>query len=171
MPDLERAGFDIDDTLLFSTPAFDVGQASPHAYDTEPFWTLVNGSDRGNSQVKSSTRSIVARYQQRGIEIYAITARSGFGGDGLRAFLSEELGIPMSHVFFEPDGKAERIRSLGLDVYFGDSDSDIEDAMEAGVQAVRVQRSPESSYRNKDGSLRKYQPGRYGEVVVADSEN
>ncbi|MEM1092480.1 MAG: hypothetical protein AAGI67_18980, partial [Pseudomonadota bacterium] len=28
LPDLERAGFDIDDTLLFSTPAFDVGQAS-----------------------------------------------------------------------------------------------------------------------------------------------
>ncbi len=171
LPNIERAGFDIDDTLLFSTPAFDVGQASSHAYDSEPFWTLVNGSDRGNSRVKLSTRQIVERYQARGIPIYAITARSGFGGDGLKSFISDELGIPANHVFFEPDGKADRIRSLRLDVYFGDSDSDIEDAMDAEAKPVRIQRSPKSSYRNKDGSLRKYQPGRYGEAVVADSEN
>lgn len=170
LPDVARAGFDIDDTLLFSTPAFAIGFASPHEYGSEPFWTLVNNSDRGNSEIKSSTQTIVESYRQRGIAVYAITARAGHGGDGLRAFVSEALGIPETNIYFEPDGKTDRIRELRLDVYFGDSDSDMEDAMAAGARAVRIQRSPRSSYRNKDGSLRKYQPGRYAEAVVADSE-
>jgi acid phosphatase (class B) len=169
LPGITRAGFDVDDTLLFSTPAFAVGQASGHAYGELAYWQVVNRSDRGRSSVKQATATIVSHYQQRGIEIFAITARNGAGGDGLQQYLEEVLGIPAANVYFEPDSKSERIRQLGLDVFFGDADSDIKDAQAVGVRAIRIQRSPLSSYRNRDGTPRKYQPGLHGEEIVADS--
>ena len=43
--------------------------------------------------------------------------------------------------------------------------------MEAGVRAIRIQRSPASSYRNEDGTLRKYNPGSMNEEIVLDSED
>lgn len=171
LPGVERAGFDVDDTLLFSTPAFARGFASGHEFGREAFWRVVNTSDADHSVVKRATGHIVETYLEQGIEVYAITARSPEGGDGLRAFLSNALNIPASHVFFEPEQKTQRIQELKLDVYFGDSDSDITDAMEAGTRAIRIQRSPESSYRNPDGTLRKYHPGQFGEEIVDGTEN
>ena len=81
------------------------------------------------------------------------------------------MGIPAENVFFEPNGKVERIRALRLDVFYGDSDSDITDAQAAGVRGIRFQRSPRSSYRNSDGTLAKYHPGEHGETVIPDSED
>jgi acid phosphatase (class B) len=170
MEGVNRAGFDVDDTLLFSTGAFRKGFESGHEYGSEAFWALVNGSDRENSVVKKAARTVVERYRARGIEIFAITARSPFGGIELAKYLNEMLGIPVENVFFEPVAKADRIRAVRLDVFFGDSDTDIKDAMEAGVRAIRFQRSGKSSYKNKDGSLRKYHPGMYGEQIIRDSE-
>ena len=43
--------------------------------------------------------------------------------------------------------------------------------MEAGVRAIRFQRSEKSSYKNQDGSLRKYNPGIYGEEIIWGSED
>jgi acid phosphatase (class B) len=168
---IRRAGFDVDDTLLFSSAAFAQGFASGHEYGSDEFWAIVNNSDREHSTVKQATREIVSSYREHGIELYAITARRAVGGAGLARHLSQVLGIPEANVFFEPDSKTERIRELGLDVYFGDSDTDITDATAAGVRAIRVQRSRKSSYRNEDGTLRKYHPGDYGESVILKSEN
>jgi len=168
---IKRAGFDVDDTLLFSTGAFRVGFESGHEYGSDEFWSLVNSSDKGNSVVKEAARAVVDEYRMRGIEIFAITARPPVGGSGLAGFLNETLGIPENNVFFEPTTKIARIRETRLDVFFGDSDSDIEDAMQAGVRAIRFQRSSNSSYKNKDGSLRKYHPGIYGEEIIRGSED
>lgn len=167
---IRRAGFDVDDTLLFSTGAFRRGFESGHRYDSDAFWALVNTSDRGNSTVKKAARLIIDRYRTRGIELYAITARSPIGGSTLAAYLHEIFGIPEENVFFEPESKVARIREARLDVFFGDSDSDIRDAMEAGVRAIRFQRSAKSSYKNKDGTLKKYHPGMFGEEIVHSSE-
>ena len=167
---IKRVGFDVDDTLLFSTGAFRKGFDSGHRYDSEEFWALVNTSDSGNSIVKESARAVVETYQKRGIELFAITARSPVGGVELARYLHGVFGIPKENIFFEPDSKTARIRELRLDVFFGDSDSDITDAMEAGVRAIRFQRSENSSYKNEDGSLRKYHPGLYGEQIVNGSK-
>jgi len=166
--DVVRVGFDIDDTLLFSTPNFTAAQEK-FTFGTDEFWAEVNGHDRDYSIVKQKCLEILRQHQEDGAELYAITARPGTGGDPCRDFISETFGIPRENVYFEKP-KTARIRSLGLDIFYGDSDSDIEDAQNAGAVGIRIQRSPDSSYRNSDGSLRKYHPGMYGEEIIPDSE-
>jgi len=194
-------GFDIDDTLLFSTPTFTRAFATggtPAPTDTV-FWTQANSCDPGcaaetitlpdgtakqlpasdPSPVKERVRQLVASYQANGAEVYAITARPDIAGDALRQYIEAQVGIAADHVFFEPDldqpgnpaGKTDRMAQLALDVFYGDSDSDITDARAvqgANVRGIRVLRSPKSSNR-KDGRLAKYHPGYYGEPIVAGS--
>ena len=167
---IQRAGFDIDDTLLFSTPAFDAARAK-FAFGTDQFWAEVNGHDRDYSIVKRKALEVVRALQTQGVTVYAITARPPTNGEPVGSFLAEAMGIPAANVYFEPRGKVQRIRDLRLDVFYGDSDSDIEDARAAGVLAIRFQRSPDSSYRNSDGTLAKYHPGQFGEPIVPDSED
>jgi acid phosphatase (class B) len=194
-------GFDIDDTLLFSTPTFNRAFATggtPSPTDTV-FWTAANGCDGGcdaetltladgttkqlpandPSGVKAKARELVDYHRALGQEVYAITARPDINGDPLRAYLETELGFPADHVFFEPDidqpgnpaGKTDRMAALGIDVFYGDSDSDITDARKVQgttIQGIRFLRSPKSSYRS-GGRLAKYHPGYYGEPIIADS--
>jgi acid phosphatase (class B) len=192
-------GFDIDDTLLFTTPTFARGFATggtPGPTDIT-FWTQTNGCDAGcpaatitlpdgttkqlpanvASTVKAKALELVDYHRACGQEVYAITARPDINGDPLRDYLVAELGFDRDHIFFEPDldqpgnaaGKTDRIQSLALDVFYGDSDSDITDARKVpGVLPIRFQRSPRSSNR-KDGRLNKYHPGYYGEAIVAGS--
>jgi acid phosphatase (class B) len=166
--EVTRVGFDIDDTLLFSSPAFNAAKAE-HPFGTDEFWAMVNRSDREHSIVKVRTREIVEEWKAAGAEVWAITARPGTEGDPVRDFISETFGIPRENVYFEKP-KTERIRGLGIQIFYGDSDSDIKDAQEAGAIGIRILRSPNSSYRNKDGTLRKYHPGIHGEEIVLDSE-
>jgi acid phosphatase (class B) len=186
-------GFDIDDTLLFSTPAFGRGFATggtPAPTDTT-FWTAVNGCDpgcdaqtltlpdgttkelpaTGASAVKSKAYALVQYHLSLGQQVYAITARPDINGDVLRDYLQAELGIDRANVYFEPVMKTDRMAALGLDVFYGDSDSDITDARKVPgrtVLGVRFERSPKSSYRDS-GRLAKYHPGYFGEPIIADS--
>jgi acid phosphatase class B len=160
-----RVGFDVDDTLLFSSPAFDVAYASEGVEPrSDEFWTIVNSSDEGHSAIKQKTRELLEAHRAAGDEIYVITARHPSGGDGLRTFLHQHLGIDPDHVFFETEGKAERISALGLQVFYGDSDSDIAGAIEAGATGIRILRSPRSSYKKK------YHPGMYNEEIIEGSK-
>ena len=194
----KAVGFDIDDTLLFSTPAFARAFATGGAPkpDDVVFWTQANGCDPGcaagtitlpdgtvkqlpanvASPAKDRVRDLVAMHQARGAEVYAITARPDIQGNVVRNYIQAEFGIPADHVFFEPDvdqvgnpaGKTDRMASLKLDVFYGDADSDITDAQKVPVRGVRVLRSPKSSNR-KDGRLAKYHPGYFGETILAGS--
>jgi acid phosphatase (class B) len=158
-------GFDVDDTLLFSTPAFDAGFGAKgvKAY-SEKFWTIVNGADEGRSIVKKKAKEILERHRAEGAKIFAVTARHPHGGEALKAFLFKAFGIPPENTFFETEGKAETLRKLGIEVFYGDSDSDIEAAIDAGGRGVRILRSPKSSYKKK------YNPGKLGEEIVQGSE-
>jgi acid phosphatase (class B) len=186
-------GFDIDDTLLFSTPAFTRGFATggtPAPSDTT-FWTAVNGCDPGcgtqtitladgttktlpandPSGVKAKAAELVAYHQALGQQVYAITARPDINGDALRDYLVSQFGFQRENVFFEPVHKTDRMAQLGLDVFYGDSDSDITDARSVTakqVTAIRFLRSPKSSNRSS-GRLAKYHPGYYGEAIIAGS--
>ncbi len=160
-----RVGFDVDDTLLFSSPAFEHARSKEgvEPYSDE-FWTIVNGSDEGRSRVKKKTLEILQAHRDAGAEIYAVTARHPHGGDVLRGFLERTFEIPGDHVYFETEGKAGRLRALGIEVFYGDADTDISAAIEAGAHPVRILRSTESTYRKN------YNPGRYDEEIVEGSE-
>jgi acid phosphatase (class B) len=158
-------GFDFDDTLVFSSAAFDRASQSGVARDSVAFWELVNSLDHELSTVKQRSLSILRSHQARGERIYVITARHPHGVDGVVEFIHREFGIPKENVFFETEGKTDRIRELGLAVFYGDSDGDIRAAQEAGARAVRILRSPNSSYRWS------YNPGKFGEEIIHGSED
>jgi acid phosphatase (class B) len=156
----------VDDTLVFSTPAFDAAfDAEGVEPYSEAFWKILNGSDEGRSRVKKKSREIFERHRAEGAEIYAITSRHPPGGEAFREYLRKTFGIPPDRVFFETGRKTDRIRELRLSVYYGDSDSDIEDAIDAGARGVRIRRSQKSS------NIKATHPGKFGEEVVAGSED
>ncbi|MDA3792165.1 MAG: hypothetical protein PF545_00695 [Elusimicrobia bacterium] len=159
-----KVGFDVDDTLLFSTPAFQKGFESSEKPFSGEFWAVVNNSDRGNSKIKKKVLQILEKHRVDGDEIYAITARKPNGGEGLKNYLNDALGIPKSNIYFESEGKTNRLQQLGIDIFYGDSDSDISDANAAGIKAYRIERSTASSYQKK------YNPGKYGEKVIKNSD-
>jgi acid phosphatase class B len=196
---VKAVGFDIDDALMFTTPTFVRGfvtGGSPKPDDVL-FWTHTNACDGGcekttikladgstkelpanvASTPKAKVLELIRKHQKMGHKVYAITARPDINGDPLRDYLAKSMGIARENIFFEPDmdlpgnpaGKQDRIASLGLNMFYGDSDSDITDAMKVkGVKAVRILRSPKSSNR-KAGELNKYHPGYYGETILAET--
>ncbi len=160
---VNKIGFDLDDTLLFSSPAFQQGFKSNVEPFSREFWGVVNSSDRKYSCIKPKTLKILNWYRNKGAEIYIITAREGYKGDNLRNYLEDAYNIPPNHVFFESDGKTRRLQKIGINVYFGDSDSDIKEAQAAGIKAIRIERSPESNYDKK------YHPGKFNERIIKNT--
>src|SRR3989339_1665565 len=88
-----NVGFDVDDTLLFSSPAFKKGAESGAAEYSEEWWTIVNKNDKENSIVKKVAEKILNEHKQKGDQIFAITARDKIGGEALKDFLNEKFGI------------------------------------------------------------------------------
>lgn len=158
-----RIGFDIDDTLIFSTPAFAKAFQSKTVPFSAAFWKIVNKSDSGISIVKKKSYEIVKKYEKAGDEVYAITARYPNNGKYLKDFINAKFGIPKSHIFFAPNGKAKKMKELKLNIFYGDSDSDMVYAKEAGATPIRIMRSKKSSYK------RNYHPGKYGEKIIPKS--
>lgn len=160
----KNAGFDIDDTLLFSSPAFARAIEAEERFGSDEFWRIVNASDREFSIVKKSVLEIVKKHRAAGDNVYAITSRRDIGGDDVRNFITEAFGIPTENVYFEPKGKVKRMRKLSIDIFYGDSDRDIEDAQEAGAEAVRIERSPKSDNKKN------YNPGKFDEKILTGTE-
>lgn len=158
-----NVGFDVDDTLLFSSPAFNIANKSEYSEYSDEWWAIVNKNDEGNSIVKKVAEKILNEHKQKGDEIFAITSRDGTGGDVLRNFLNKRFGIKKENAYFS-DRKAELIKKLNISIYYGDSDSDITAAQEAGAKGIRILRSSKSSYKGK------YHPGEFGEEIIPDSE-
>ncbi|MBP7652406.1 hypothetical protein KA977_03220 [Candidatus Dependentiae bacterium] len=163
-----RVGFDVDDTLLFSTPAFDNAKIK-YQWDTDEFWREVNSLDSKVSIVKKKVMEIIKFHKSQNCEIFVITARPGIGGDNLKKFISEKFGIPEENTYFEPASKIERIKKLKLDIFYGDSDTDISDAEKGGAEGIRIQRSEKSSYKDSSGNLAKYNPGKFKEKIIENS--
>ncbi|MEW6556132.1 MAG: HAD family acid phosphatase [Elusimicrobiota bacterium] len=158
-----NVGFDCDDTLLFSTPAFEIANKSEYSEYSDEWWAIVNKSDEGNSIVKKVTEKILNEHKQKCDEIFVITSREDFEGDILRDFLNKTFGIKKQNIYFEHK-KANKIKELNISIFYGDSDSDITAAQEAGAKGIRILRSPKSSYKGK------YHPGQLGEEIIPNSE-
>jgi acid phosphatase (class B) len=131
---------------------------------TTPFWRIVNESDRLVSRVKRKGLELVRWHLSKGARVIAVTKRMEAGrGDAVRAFVADTFGIDKKDVFFEPNGKVDRLKAEKAQLFYGDSDSDIADAKSAGIPGVRFLRSPHSSYRGE------YNPGKFGEEILVGS--
>ncbi|MHC4548250.1 MAG: HAD family acid phosphatase [Planctomycetota bacterium] len=176
-PEPIAVGFDVDDTLLFSAPGFHYGlhnadgPGGANRYGDDPlrnpaFWNDMNAQFDRFSLPKQAARRLIALHRRRGDRIYFITARPATEGEHLSALLRRTFDVDASPVIFMgPRSKAIAIRSHGISLYYGDSDSDIQAAHEAGIRAIRLLRSPMSNHP------RPPRPGAFGEEILADSEH
>lgn len=147
-------GFDIDDTVLFSSPCFYYGQQkySPgsEGYLRNPkFWQEINAGCDQYSVPKQAARAVIELHKQRGDTIYFITGRPATQDEQLTAILRRTFGISQMQpvVFTSGPEKTRFIHDRGLTVYYGDADSDITSAQAAGARPVRIMRAANSTYQ------------------------
>lgn len=160
-----KIGFDFDDTVGFSSPSFAAGvekygdDAIKKGHpDHDKFWTEVNGHPERDIP-KPMTLAIVYAARALGCDVVVITARHAFG----RKPFVDYWQPTFSEIYFAKDKARFLTRDRYL-AFFGDSDSDIEEAQKAGVLGIRILRSPDSS--NDYG----YDPGSLGEWVIPATE-
>jgi len=170
-------GFDIDDTVLFSSPGFWRGKEtfSPQseAYLHNPeFWEKMNNGWDAFSIPKEVARALIAMHVKRGDRIWFITGRHATKTESVTKALQDAFLIPaaaMNPVIFagESSGrnnKASWMEQKQLKIYYGDADSDIIAAREAGARGIRVLRASNSTWKPLP------QAGAFGEEVIVNSE-
>ncbi|SJZ90648.1 acid phosphatase (class B) [Cetobacterium ceti] len=179
-----NVSFDIDDTVLFSSPAFYYGKVkySPDSFKflkDQTFWNFVgDGGDR-YSIPKSAAAEIIAMHQRRGDTIYFITGRTA--PEGLKKGELDDTAKILQKVFKIKDmhpisyqtpytasqnkyDKTYYIKKYNVTLHYGDSDEDILAAKEAGIRGIRILRNSQSTNKPLPGA------GGYGEEVVINSQ-
>lgn len=173
------AGFDIDDTVIFSSPGFyfgehnDDGPGGTNRYGADflknpQFWKDLNQYHDRYSMKKKSGEDLVRMHKRRGDTIVFITKRICYDDDALaiQKRLDRMFDIRAKVYCTDEKPKTPKLTETGVDMYYGDSDSDIEYAFAVQgkkVRAIRVERNPASSYTGN------YHPGSLGEEVLGDS--
>lgn len=170
-------GFDIDDTVLFSSPGFYRGKLeySPNDFSylkTPEFWEKMNNEWDKFSMPKKSGMDLVQMHLKRGDTVYFITGRSKTKTETVTKYVQEGLRIPadkMNPVIFAGDeegqnNKVSWMRDHKLKIYYGDADADIAAARELNIRGIRVLRASNSSYQPLPKA------GQFGEEVVINSE-
>lgn len=168
-------GFDIDDTVLFSTPVFYRGQQmfSPGGYSylkNQDFWDKANCGWDVFSRPKDIAFKLIEMHQKRGDSIYFITGRTGSDCNFTTQYLQSTFNIENMHdVIFAGSSKkeylkAKYIKDNNIKIYYGDADGDIISARQAGAEGIRIMRAANSSYQPIPKN------GVYGERVVLDSQ-
>jgi acid phosphatase (class B) len=161
-----KVGFDYDDTVAFSSPSFlsgreKIGGANPYRSGRDTvvlFWTEVNSKPE-RDLVKPMTMHFVRLARLIGADPVLITARVGIGREPFIEYWRPQF----KEIYFT----REKARIMSRDrylAYFGDSDSDITEAQDAGVIGIRILRHPDSENRGKNN------PGDFGEWIVPNSE-
>ena len=170
-------GFDIDDTVLFSSPGFWRGKKtwSPdsEAYLKNPaFWEKMNNGWDEFSIPKEVARALIAMHVKRGDSIYFVTGRSQTKTETVSKTLQDDFLIPaasMNPVIFAGDQEGQNTKTQWLQdknirMFYGDSDNDITAARDAGIRGIRILRASNSTYKPLP------QAGGYGEEVIVNSE-
>ena len=170
-------GFDIDDTVLFSSPGFWRGKKtySPNSEDylkNPQFWEKMNNGWDEFSMPKEVARQLIAMHVKRGDSIWFVTGRSQTKTETVSKTLQDDFLIPaanMNPVIFAGDKpgqntKTQWLQAKQIKVFYGDSDNDITAAREAGARGIRVLRAANSSYKPLPMA------GALGEEVIVNSE-
>ena len=155
-----NVSFDIDDTVLFSSPCFYHGQQkySPGKHDylkNQDFWNEVNAGCDQYSIPKQIAVDLINMHQARGDQIYFITGRTAGDKDGVTPVLQKAFNIKDMHSV-EFMGGRERTTKYNktpgiiehkVSIHYGDSDDDILAAKEAGIRGIRLMRAANSTYQ------------------------
>ncbi len=170
-------GFDIDDTVLFSSPGFWRGKKtwSPESDDylhNPAFWEKMNNGWDAFSIPKEVARQLIAMHVKRGDSIFFITGRSQTKTETVTKTLQEDFLIPaanMNPVIFAGDQpgqntKIQWLKEKQIRIFYGDSDSDIAAARASEARPIRILRAANSTYKPLP------QAGAMGEEVIVDSE-
>ena len=171
-----NVSFDIDDTVLFSSPCFYHGQQkySPGKHDylkNQDFWNEVNAGCDQYSIPKQIAVDLINMHQARGDQIYFITGRTAGDKDGVTPVLQKAFNIKDMHPVEFMGGrelstkynKTPGIIKHKVTIHYGDSDDDILAAKEAGVRGIRLMRAANSTYQPMPTL------GGYGEEVLINS--
>ena len=174
-------GFDIDDTL-FDCSAIIRKLARTGDLSTmlknpkDDFWETLNCKDVEYCAKKKTAAAILHFHQQRGDNIYLITAREPSDckkdKNNLKDFIEREFNIHLNNdIVFTgysaadaQNAKTHAIRDNNIKLFYGDSDHDITGAINAGAQGIRILRNS-SSFREGGDNV-----GKFGEWVVVDSD-
>ncbi len=179
-------GLDIDDTVLFSTPGFTYGATNTDGpngtnkygtdYENNPqFLKDMNQIHDKYSIPKESGRALLSMHNTRGDSIFFITKRTCTGDDAqvMQNRMNTVFQLTGSTLLCTNGGsKTPQIESNNVDIYYGDSDSDMQYALAAQVKKVRPVRVLRSAMsENKPIPANGYNPGSFGEEIIVNSEN
>jgi acid phosphatase (class B) len=170
-----NVGFDIDDTVLFSSPGYYYGRQkySPvnKAYVImEEFWNEMNNVLDQFSIPKECARKLIELHEKRGDSIYFITARTKTKTESVTELLVKTFNLENSQkviftgVKLGENLKIRPIKENKIQIFYGDADSDIEAALEAGIRAIRIMRAVNSTNKPLPHN------GSFGEEVLVNSE-
>jgi len=177
-------GFDVDDTLIFSAPAFNALQPQYDADVIRPkdyqkltpaqrakyheFWDRLNDDFDDRSTPKRIGRRLLELHRDRGDTIYVISKRqsSTTGVDNCTPRYERMLGVKLPHPVVQTQlrDKTPFICERGIEYYYGDADGDITASVAAGAVPIRVKRAADSYGKDPVHN------GLLGEIVLKDSE-
>lgn len=172
-----NVGFDVDDTLLFSSPGYWRGQKefSPGKRDYlkhDAFWEKMNNGWDEFSMPKEAARELINMHLRRGDSIWFFTHRGATETEALTRKLQDDFLIPAADlkpvVFLDNRGEeadfVDELRRHHVQMFYGDSDVDIVSSRKAGARAMRVLRASNST----DKPLPR--AGSFGEEVIINSD-
>jgi acid phosphatase (class B) len=177
-------GFDVDDTLIFSAPAFNALQPEYPADVIRPknyaaltaeqkkqyhdFWNRLNEQYDDRSTPKQVARQILLMHLARGDTVWVISKRQATvpPTDAVTRRYERMLGVKLANPVVQTNlaDKTKFIAERGIEFYYGDADTDVTAAVAAGATPIRIKRAADSY--SKDA----VHNGQLGEIVVAGSE-
>src|SRR5215471_3096100 len=178
--------FDVDDTVLFTSPGFQWGTRTyganivsagvsvreedlPTEEDRRKyreFWTKMNNELDQFSVKKWIAEELIALHKSRGDKICFVTKRIFTGSEKLTDTLKSTFHLSETPIviFTNRESKAPAFRKLGAAISYGDSDGDIRESIQAGARPIRVLRARTSVNHDPTNN------GAFGEEVLANSE-
>lgn len=178
------AGFDVDDTLIFSAPAFNALQPQYDADVIRPkdyelltaeqkakyheFWNKLNEEYDDRSIPKQIGKRLLDLHIARGDTIYVISKRQSTvpDTDTCTERYERMFGIKLVNPVIQTQlkDKTPFLCRNRIEYYYGDADTDITAAVTAGAVPIRVKRAADSY------STDAVHNGQLGEIVLENSE-
>ncbi|MBI3298110.1 MAG: hypothetical protein HYZ75_08100 [Elusimicrobia bacterium] len=153
--------FDYDDTLVFSTPAFQKAFSSGIQPYSPAFWEVVNNAYELEER-KPLVWGLAWIFRVFGFKVAILSTRPPHGGAALKKewrYLATQFEFAGASL-----NKHKLLKKGRFVLFFGDSDSDVSEGRRAKVLTFRIRRNPKSTYKED------YNPGSLGEVVLPFTE-
>jgi acid phosphatase (class B) len=185
-PDPITVAFDVDDTVLFSSPGFqwgtntygpDIVSAGVPVREQDlpnedakrkyrEFWTKMNNELDQYSVKKWIAEELITLHKSRGDKICFVTKRVYTGSEKLTDVLKSTFQLRETPIviFTSRESKTPALRKLGAVLSYGDSDGDIREAIQAGARPIRILRARTSVNHDPTNN------GAFGEETLANSE-